>query len=124
MWEILWYGCSCYFMVGYRFDKLRAAFPAMRLWGFQASIVGKRMGKHLWFRTGSTKTIEGSAAFALSVILCAESLRVIGALESFQVSCLEWDAVASKMELLAPSRADVYSLLTRCCSCALIFWFL
>lgn len=49
-----------------------------------ASIVGKRIGKHRW-STSSSKTIEGSVAFAVSVVACAWVLRVLGLAEGFSV---------------------------------------
>lgn len=50
-----------------------------------ASIVGKRIGRHKW-SASSSKTIEGSVAFAVSVIACAWILRVLGLTERFSVS--------------------------------------
>ena len=52
-----------------------------------ASIVGKRVGKHRW-SASSTKTVEGSVAFAVSVIACAWVLRVLGLTEQFSVRML------------------------------------
>ncbi|KAN0092831.1 hypothetical protein V8E55_003615 [Tylopilus felleus] len=49
-----------------------------------ASIVGKRVGKHRW-SASSTKTVEGSVAFAVSVIACAWVLRVLGLTEQFSM---------------------------------------
>ena len=49
-----------------------------------ASIVGKRIGRHRW-SAGSSKTIEGSIAFAASVIVCAWVLRVFGVTGRFSV---------------------------------------
>lgn len=49
-----------------------------------ASIVGKRIGRHRWSAI-SSKTIEGSVAFAMSVIACAWVLRVLGLTERFSV---------------------------------------
>lgn len=50
----------------------------------QASIVGKRYGRHRWFDLN--KTVEGSVAFALSVVGCAEALYLVGALDQSPVS--------------------------------------
>lgn len=50
-----------------------------------ASIVGKRLGRHRWLAT-SPKTVEGSAAFALSIVVCAWVLRVLGFSEHFSVA--------------------------------------
>ncbi|EED84276.1 hypothetical histidine kinase [Postia placenta Mad-698-R] len=50
-----------------------------------ASIVGKRLGRHRWLAT-SPKTVEGSAAFALSIVACAWVLRVLGFSEHFSVA--------------------------------------
>ncbi|KAH7884669.1 Fph type histidine kinase [Phlebopus sp. FC_14] len=47
-----------------------------------ASIVGKRIGKRRW-SDSSSKTVEGSAAFVLSVVLCAWLLRLCGLAEGF-----------------------------------------
>ncbi|KAI0649338.1 hypothetical protein C8Q79DRAFT_903711 [Trametes meyenii] len=47
-----------------------------------ASIVGKRLGRHRWF-AANPKTIEGSAAFVVSVSLSAWLLRVFGTSEEF-----------------------------------------
>ena len=49
-----------------------------------ASIVGKRVGKYRW-SASSSKTVEGSIAFAVSVIACAWVLRVLGLAEPFSV---------------------------------------
>jgi dolichol kinase len=51
----------------------------------QASIVGKRIGKHRW-SPSTTKTVEGSLAFALSVLAGAYILRLCGLTEMFSVS--------------------------------------
>ena len=48
----------------------------------QASIVGRRIGRHRW-SPASSKTLEGTASFILSVVLCACFLRACGAVESF-----------------------------------------
>jgi len=50
-----------------------------------ASIVGKRLGRHRWLAT-SPKTMEGSAAFVASIVLCAWLLRVCGLTEHFSVA--------------------------------------
>jgi len=50
-----------------------------------ASIVGKRWGRLKWAPTTS-KTVEGSAAFALSVLLCAWALRGLGVISPFSTS--------------------------------------
>ncbi|KAK0235807.1 hypothetical protein EDD85DRAFT_928699 [Armillaria nabsnona] len=47
-----------------------------------ASIVGKRIGLHRWTPTTS-KTIEGSLAFALSIVACAWALRLCGFVDPF-----------------------------------------
>ncbi|KAI0671525.1 hypothetical protein C8Q78DRAFT_972954 [Trametes maxima] len=49
-----------------------------------ASIVGKRLGRHRWF-AANPKTIEGSAAFVVSVSLCAWLLRMFGMVEEFSI---------------------------------------
>ncbi|KAJ7106459.1 hypothetical protein C8R43DRAFT_1092017 [Mycena crocata] len=66
-----------------------------------ASIVGKRLGRHVWSPTTS-KTLEGSAAFTLSVVASAWALRVCGLVEAF--STLRYVlvvAVASVLEALS-----------------------
>uniref|UniRef100_A0A0W0F7P5 dolichol kinase n=1 Tax=Moniliophthora roreri TaxID=221103 RepID=A0A0W0F7P5_MONRR len=50
-----------------------------------ASIVGKRVGIHRWSPT-SSKTLEGSVAFTVSVVICAWVLRLFGIVEAFSVS--------------------------------------
>jgi dolichol kinase len=50
----------------------------------QASIVGRRLGTHRWSPT-SSKTLEGSCAFVLSVLVAAELLRLLGVVEEFSV---------------------------------------
>ncbi|KAJ7722742.1 hypothetical protein DFH07DRAFT_1006356 [Mycena maculata] len=47
-----------------------------------ASIVGKRHGRHAWSPTTS-KTLEGSAAFGVTVVASAWALRVCGLVEPF-----------------------------------------
>ncbi|KAG1734154.1 Fph type histidine kinase [Suillus lakei] len=47
-----------------------------------ASIIGKRIGRHRWSST-SSKTLEGSAAFVLSLVGCAWLLRLCGLTEEF-----------------------------------------
>lgn len=47
-----------------------------------ASIIGKRVGRHRWSST-SSKTLEGSAAFVLSLVGCAWLLRLFGLTEEF-----------------------------------------
>lgn len=49
-----------------------------------ASIVGKRIGRHRWF-AGSPKTVEGTAAFVVSIVTCASLLRVFGLVDDFSV---------------------------------------
>jgi len=51
----------------------------------KASIVGRRFGIHRWSPT-SSKTIEGSLAFVVSVFVAAMLLRVVGQVEAFSVS--------------------------------------
>lgn len=46
--------------------------------------MGKKLGKHRWSPTTS-KTVEGSAAFTLSVVGFAWMLRVLGLTEDFSV---------------------------------------
>ncbi|KAG1747091.1 uncharacterized protein EDB91DRAFT_1048558 [Suillus paluster] len=47
-----------------------------------ASIIGKRIGRHRWSST-SSKTLEGSAAFVLSLVGSAWLLRLCGLTEEF-----------------------------------------
>ncbi|KAF8442414.1 hypothetical protein L210DRAFT_3611794 [Boletus edulis BED1] len=49
-----------------------------------ASIVGKRFGRYRW-SASSSKTVEGSIAFAVSVVACAWVLRVLGLTEQFSM---------------------------------------
>ncbi|EJD49062.1 hypothetical protein AURDEDRAFT_85412 [Auricularia subglabra TFB-10046 SS5] len=49
-----------------------------------ASIVGKRLGRRRW-SAASGKTVEGTAAFVLSVVACAVGLRAFGLVEKFSV---------------------------------------
>ncbi|KAG6373418.1 Fph type histidine kinase [Boletus reticuloceps] len=49
-----------------------------------ASIVGKRFGRYRW-SASSSKTVEGSVAFAVSVVACAWVLRVLGLTERFSM---------------------------------------
>ncbi|KAF8591093.1 hypothetical protein K439DRAFT_1656912 [Ramaria rubella] len=50
-----------------------------------ASIAGRRLGRHRW-SPSSSKTLEGSAAFILSVVLCAWGLRAAGIVPSFSLA--------------------------------------
>lgn len=56
----------------------------------QASIIGKRVGVHRWSPT-TTKTLEGSFAFTLSVVISAWILRLFGVTESFSVSFCDFN---------------------------------
>ncbi|KXN91673.1 Dolichol kinase sec59 [Leucoagaricus sp. SymC.cos] len=47
-----------------------------------ASVVGKRIGVHRWSPT-TTKTLEGSLAFVVSVVVSAWLLRLVGSAEPF-----------------------------------------
>ncbi|EGO24662.1 Fph type histidine kinase [Serpula lacrymans var. lacrymans S7.9] len=49
-----------------------------------ASIVGKRIGKHRW-SPSTSKTLEGSAAFTLSIVACVWILRICGLTEDFSI---------------------------------------
>ncbi|KAF9223470.1 hypothetical protein BS17DRAFT_767327 [Gyrodon lividus] len=49
-----------------------------------ASIVGKRIGRHRW-SASSSKTVEGSSAFAISLVACAWVLRFLGLTEEFSI---------------------------------------
>ncbi|EKM58067.1 uncharacterized protein PHACADRAFT_159124 [Phanerochaete carnosa HHB-10118-sp] len=62
-----------------------------------ASIVGKRLGRHRW-SAGTPKTIEGSAAFAMSVVACAWLLRICGFTEDFSI--VRYGAVAALASVL------------------------
>jgi dolichol kinase len=50
-----------------------------------ASIIGKRLGRHRWSAT-TPKTLEGSAAFVVTVVGSAWVLRLCGLTEAFSVS--------------------------------------
>lgn len=56
----------------------------------QASIVGKRIGFHRWSPTTS-KTLEGSIAFTVSIAGCAWLLRLLGVAETFSVRFFDID---------------------------------
>ena len=45
-------------------------------------MVGRRVGRIRW-SAGSSKTVEGSAAFIVSVVACAWLLRLFGLVEAF-----------------------------------------
>ncbi|KAJ4480082.1 hypothetical protein J3R30DRAFT_3288561 [Lentinula aciculospora] len=62
-----------------------------------ASIIGKRVGKHRWSPT-TNKTLEGSFAFTLSVVISAWLLRLLGLTESF--STLRYTAVIGLSSIL------------------------
>ncbi|KAG2058490.1 hypothetical protein BDR06DRAFT_980357 [Suillus hirtellus] len=57
-----------------------------------ASIIGKRVGRHRW-SSSSSKTLEGSAAFVMSLVGCAWLLRLCGLTEEF--STLRYSIVVS-----------------------------
>ena len=50
----------------------------------QASIAGRRIGRHRW-SPSSSKTLEGSATFVLSVVFSAWGLRAAGVVPFFPV---------------------------------------
>ncbi|KAF9000613.1 hypothetical protein BDQ17DRAFT_1426959 [Cyathus striatus] len=62
-----------------------------------ASIVGRRIGKHRW-SPSTSKTIEGSLAFVLSVVSCAWVIRLLGYAEPF--STVRYTIVISASALL------------------------
>ncbi|KAJ3555264.1 hypothetical protein NM688_g2678 [Phlebia brevispora] len=62
-----------------------------------ASIVGKRIGRRRW-SPSNPKTIEGSAAFMLSVVVSAWLLRMCGFTERFSI--LRYAAVATSASIL------------------------
>jgi dolichol kinase len=59
----------------------------------QASIVGKLVGRVRW--PGTNKTVEGTAAFVVSIMLGAWLLRLVGLVPYFSVSRLSPPAFAS-----------------------------
>ncbi|KAJ8457594.1 hypothetical protein ONZ45_g18250 [Pleurotus djamor] len=66
-----------------------------------ASIIGKRIGTHRWSPTTS-KTLEGSIAFTLSVVASAWILRLCGVVEPFStVSYTAIAAISSTLEALS-----------------------
>ncbi|KAJ3828227.1 hypothetical protein F5880DRAFT_1531880 [Lentinula raphanica] len=72
-----------------------------------ASIIGKRVGIHRWSPT-TNKTLEGSFAFTLSVVLSAWLLRLFGLTEQF--STLRYATVigmASLLEALSDQNDNV-----------------
>ncbi|KAF9237618.1 Fph type histidine kinase [Melanogaster broomeanus] len=62
-----------------------------------ASIVGKRIGRYRW-SASSSKTVEGSAAFVVSLITCAWVLRLLGLTEDF--STVRYGVVVALSSLL------------------------
>ncbi|KAG2157960.1 Fph type histidine kinase [Suillus bovinus] len=69
-----------------------------------ASIIGKRVGRHRWSST-SSKTLEGSAAFVLSLVGCAWLLRLCGLTEEFSSSIITdttLDPLPSPLPLTKP----------------------
>lgn len=62
-----------------------------------ASIVGKRIGRHRW-SPSTSKTIEGSAAFVISVVACGCVLRLCGLIEEF--STMRYAAVITMSAVL------------------------
>jgi dolichol kinase len=67
---------------------LWSAFCSSRLsyidYCLQASIVGRKMGHTRWTE-GNPKTVEGSVAFLVTVLLSTLVLRMFGAVESFSI---------------------------------------
>ncbi|GAA5946920.1 hypothetical protein JCM1841_004637, partial [Sporobolomyces salmonicolor] len=49
-----------------------------------ASIVGKLVGRVRW--PGTSKTVEGTGAFVVSIVFCAWVLRVVGVVEHFSMA--------------------------------------
>lgn len=83
-----------------------------------ASIVGKRLGRYRWSATTS-KTLEGSIAFTVSVVAFAWGLRLCGLVELFSVSRYTFIAnIASLLEALSDQNDNLtlplfmWSLLT------------
>ncbi|KAF8656850.1 hypothetical protein AX16_002397 [Volvariella volvacea WC 439] len=62
-----------------------------------ASVVGKRMGVHRWM-SSTAKTVEGSIAFTLSIVLSAWLLRLVGFAEAF--STLRYTGVVGLCSML------------------------
>jgi dolichol kinase len=54
----------------------------------QASLVGRRFGAHRWSPT-SSKTVEGSLGFVMSVFAATVMLRLLGYVEPFSVRGLD-----------------------------------
>ncbi|KAL5525875.1 hypothetical protein ACEPAG_7213 [Sanghuangporus baumii] len=50
-----------------------------------ASVIGRRVGRTRWSAT-SLKTVEGSTAFVVSVVMCAWLLRLCGLVEPFRTA--------------------------------------
>ncbi|KAJ7593538.1 hypothetical protein C8J56DRAFT_500602 [Mycena floridula] len=66
-----------------------------------ASIVGKRYGIHSWSPTTS-KTLEGSVAFTLSIVACASLLRLCGFVDPFStLTYLTVVGISSVLEALS-----------------------
>ncbi|KAI0050449.1 hypothetical protein FA95DRAFT_1536216 [Auriscalpium vulgare] len=62
-----------------------------------ASVVGKRLGRHKWSPTTS-KTVEGSVAFTVSVVASAWVLRLCGLVEAF--SALRYTVIVGLTSVL------------------------
>ena len=74
-------------MPWYAFDRERIHIKGITNYEvpIQASVVGKRVGRYKWSPTTS-KTLEGSAGFTISVVASAWVLRLCGLVEEFSVS--------------------------------------
>lgn len=73
--------------------------------------MGKSIGRVKW--PGTTKTIEGTLAFILSILLCAWSLRGLGVVEDFDVRALCSSVTAYSYVLLQGELVLMDRVLTR-----------
>ncbi|KAH7925472.1 hypothetical protein BV22DRAFT_1046735 [Leucogyrophana mollusca] len=85
-----------------------------------ASIVGKRIGKHRW-SPSTSKTLEGSAAFVVSIVTCAWLLRLAGLTEGF--STLRYMVVvvlSSALEALSDQNDNLTLPFFQALSCSVV----
>lgn len=66
---------------------------------YQASIIGKRVGRNRWSTTNG-KTTEGSLAFFFSVFLAGIGLAATGAIPSFPVSPYKTESFYRSIDIL------------------------
>lgn len=79
-------GCASGLWLEGRGIKQMTGVLALGVGDSMASIVGKRFGRIRW--AASPKTVEGTVAFVLSMVLAAVLLRLVGAVDPFPVRLL------------------------------------